>query len=240
MADKVSENEDKIKNAQIIWDFMLMGHKLSKADLILVLGSHDIRVGEYGVQLFKDGWAARIMFSGGLGNLTHGIWDKSEADIFSDIAIKSGVPPDCILIENKSTNTGENVRFSYEILKSRNLLPKSIILVQKPYMEKRTFATFKKQWPSSADDVTISVTSPQLTFSEYPNDGVGGVDNVIKIMLGDLKRIPEYAEKGFQIPMEVPADIWKAYDNLAMLGLAPFETRYFGNAIQEYKELNKN
>ena len=37
-----------------------------------MLGSHDPRVGQYGAQLCLDLWAPRIMFSGGVGNLTKG------------------------------------------------------------------------------------------------------------------------------------------------------------------------
>jgi len=53
------------KLAKIIWDYHHIGHKLEKADCILVLGSSDIRIAEYGAKLFFDGWAPLIIFSGG-------------------------------------------------------------------------------------------------------------------------------------------------------------------------------
>jgi len=199
--------------AQKIWHYHLMQHTLEKSDIILALGSHDPRVAERGAQLFLDGWAPLLMFSGGLGNLTRGVWEESEADKFAAIAIKMGVPGEKILIENRSTNTGENIRFSKELLAGKNISPQKFILVQKPYMERRTYATFKKRWPEKE----IIVTSPQIPFEEYPTEQISK-DAVINIMIGDLQRIKVYPQKGFQIFQEIPDDVWTAYEQLLALG----------------------
>ena len=189
-----------------------MNHKLERADCIVVLGSHDIRVAERGAKLFRDGWAPLIIFSGGLGNLTRKIWKKSEAEIFSDIALKMGVPKDKILVENKSTNTGENVVFTRRLLRKRGIRPKKIVAVHKPYMERRAYATFKKLWPG----VKIVVTSPQISFNNYPNKEITR-EHVINIMVGDLQRIKIYSEKGFQINQKVPQEVLDAYKRLVKL-----------------------
>ncbi len=110
--------------AKKIWDYMRMGHKLRKADAILVLGSHDIRVAERGAQLFLEGWAPLIIFSGGKGRLTEA-WPKTEAETFAEIAVKMGVPEDKILIENKATNTGDNIQFTKDLLVKKGLKPKN-------------------------------------------------------------------------------------------------------------------
>ncbi|MCX7711675.1 MAG: YdcF family protein, partial [Clostridia bacterium] len=73
--------------ARIVWDYMKMNHPLEKADCIIVLGSHDTRVAKRGAEIFLQGWAPYILFSGYLGALTLGKWDRPEADIFADIAI---------------------------------------------------------------------------------------------------------------------------------------------------------
>ena len=86
-----------------------------------------------------------------------------EAEVFADIAERLGVPRDRMIVENRSTNTGENVPFTRQLLAERGLDLRRFILVQKPYMERRTFATFKKVWPEPA----IVVTSPQVTMDEY-------------------------------------------------------------------------
>lgn len=215
--------EEVKKLAQTLWDYHRVNHKLQKSDCIIVLGSHDPRVAERGAELFLQGWADLIVFSGGLGNLTKGEWTETEADKFAKIAIKKGVPKDKILIENKSTNTGENIKFCFELLKSKGIQPKKMILVQKPYMERRTYATFMKQWPG--EKVEIFVTSPKLSFEEYPNDEIP-FDKVVTIMVGDLQRIKIYPEKGFQIEQEIPDNVWDAYEKLVKLG-------YTGHLVKE-------
>ncbi|CAN5673631.1 hypothetical protein BH18ACI4_BH18ACI4_13530 [soil metagenome] len=133
--------------AEKIWQYHLMNHQLFQADVILVLCSHDTRVAERGAQLFHEGWAPLLIFSGGLGTTTKNIWTEPEADQFAKIAIGLGVPKDRILIENRSSNTGQNILFTRQLLAEKEIDPQKFILVQKPYMERRSFATFKKLWP---------------------------------------------------------------------------------------------
>ena len=199
--------------AQIIWDYHHVNHEVEKSDCILVLGSHDTRVAQRGAELWLQGWAPLLIFSGGLGRLTEGMWTETEADKFARIAISMGVPEKFILIENKSTNTGENILFTQSLLKKHGLDPQSFIVVQKPYMERRSFATFKKHWPNKK----LMVTSPQIAFADYATEEIS-LDRVIHIMNGDLQRIHLYADKGFQIPQDIPEPVWAAYEQLVAMG----------------------
>lgn len=199
--------------AKILWNYHRLNDIIQKSDCILALGSHDLRVAERAAELYLQGWAPYIIMSGGLGNLTLGVWTEKEADQFAAIAVRKGVPEKDILIENQSTNTGENILFTQKILQQKNLEPQSFIVVQKPYMERRSYATFKKHWP----DRSILVTSPQLSFEEYPTAEIP-VEKVINIMVGDLQRIKRYPEKGFQVYQEIPEEVWKAYKRLVVLG----------------------
>jgi uncharacterized SAM-binding protein YcdF (DUF218 family) len=205
--------DSTLQLAKKLWDYHHMHHALGKADCILVLGSHDLRVAERAAQLFLEGWAPMIIFSGGLGNFTKDMWTETEADQFAAIAVNMGVPKESILVENKSTNTGENILFTQRLLAQKNLDPQSFILVQKPYMEKRSYATFKKHWPGKE----LIVTSPQISFEAYPTEEIP-LERVINIMVGDLQRIKFYPEKGFQIYQEISADVWQAYEQLVAFG----------------------
>ncbi len=109
--------------ARIVWDYHHVGHTLAKADCIIVLGSHDTRVAERGAEVFLGGWAPLLVFSGHLGALTRAMWTRSEAEVFADIAVGLGVPRDRILVEARSTNTGENVDFSRQLLAERGIRP---------------------------------------------------------------------------------------------------------------------
>lgn len=200
---------------KIIWDYHHMNHTLTQADCIMVLGSHDTRVAHRAADLFMEGFAPYIVFSGGLGRLTEGLWSLPEADTFARIAIERGVPETQILIENRSTNTGENIALSYLLLQKHNIDVGQLILVQKPYMERRTYATFMKQWPGK--QVDIRVTSPQLSFEAYPSGEIS-MEEVLHIMIGDLQRIHVYPQKGFQIYQEIPSAVWNAYLQLIEKG----------------------
>ncbi|MCO6497682.1 MAG: YdcF family protein [Chitinophagaceae bacterium] len=202
-----------LSSAKTLWSYHLMYQPLLSAECIMVLGSHDLRVAERAAELYLEGLAPLIVMSGGLGRLTKDLWKQTEADLFASRAIELGVPEEKILIENRSTNTGENIRFTRELLESKNLHPRNFILVQKPYMERRTYATFMKQWPGKE----FLVTSPQISFEDYPTDEIP-LDRVINIMVGDLQRIIEYPARGFQIPQEVPDAVLQAYQYLIEAG----------------------
>ncbi len=207
--------------AEKIWHYHRLNHDLSHADAILVLCSHDTAVAERGAQLFLDLWAPLLIFSGGLGVITSRIWDEPEADQFAHVAVALGVPRGKILIENQSTNTGENVRFTRRMLEARGIPARRFIVVQKPYMERRSYATFKKVWP----EAEVVVTSPQVPFdsylTEYSNEALSPED-VVGIMVGDLQRIRIYPAKGFQIPQHIPDDVWAAYEELVRAGFTKY------------------
>lgn len=205
--------KEVLADARKLWDYHHLNHIPEKTDVILALGSHDLRVADRAAELYLQGWAPILIFSGGLGNVTKGVWKDPEADKFARIALDKGVPAEAIFIENQSTNTGENILFTQRLLQEKGLDPQSFLLVQKPYMEKRSYATFKKHWP----DKELVVTSPQIDFEDYPNEEIP-MERVINIMVGDLQRIRIYPAKGFQIPMEIPDDIWAAYERLVAAG----------------------
>jgi uncharacterized SAM-binding protein YcdF (DUF218 family) len=196
-----------------VWDYHHVHHALRKADCIVVLGSHDTRVAERGAELFLEGWAPLVVFSGGLGSLTSGIWTRPEAEVFAGVAVGRGVPRERILLETRSTHTGENVDFTRQLLAERGQTPRRAIAVQKPYMERRTLATFASRWP----ELEVVVTSPQIELDDYATGAVAR-DDVIHIMVGDLQRLIVYGRKGWSAPQEIPAEVMAAYAGLVAAG----------------------
>ena len=200
-----------------IWNYHRLDHQLARSDAILVLCSHDTSVAEYAARLFLDEWAPLLIVSGGAGAITQRLFAEPEADRFAAIATRLGVPANRIIVENQSTNTGENVRFTRQLLAARAIDVRTFILVQKPYMERRTFATFRRVWP----EPSICVTSPRVSLDDYLShyaNAALSADDVISIMVGDLQRIRVYAEKGFQIPQPIPDDVWAAFRELVAAG----------------------
>jgi uncharacterized SAM-binding protein YcdF (DUF218 family) len=207
--------------ARTIWDYHRLNHSLQQSDAILVLCSHDERVAERSVELFKERWAALIIFSGGAGAITKNLWTEPEAVRFSRIAVEAGVPRENILLEDKSTNTGDNIRFTRALLDELGMDLQRFIVVQKPYMERRSYATFQKLWPEKE----VIVTSPQTTFEDYLENyrhSSLSEEDVVGIMVGDLQRIRIYPAKGFQIEQEIPRETWAAYDELVAAGYTKY------------------
>jgi uncharacterized SAM-binding protein YcdF (DUF218 family) len=199
--------------ARIVWDYHHVHHALRQADCIVVLGSHDTRVAERGAGLFLEGWAPLLVLSGGLGSLTSGIWPRPEALVFADVVLRAGVPRGSILTETRSTNTGENVDFTRRLLAEKGVTPRRAIAVQKPYMERRTLATFASRWP----ELEVVVTSPQIDFDAYATGEIHE-DDVIHIMVGDLQRLIVYGRKGWSAPQDIPAEVMAAYEGLVAAG----------------------
>lgn len=198
-----------------LWNYMSMNHVLSPADCIFVLCSNDVRVAEYAAELYHQNLAPYIVFSGGVGRFTQGVFDRTEAETFAAIARDSGVPQDAIIIENQASDTGENVTFTYQALSRRSLLPKRLILVQKPFMEKRSFATFVKQWPAEFEE--LLVTSRWCNWIDYCNDELP-LTKVLAALIEDFERIKQYPDKGFQIEMPIPEEVELAYQAVSRHG----------------------
>jgi hypothetical protein len=206
-----------LKAAKIIWNYLRLDQPLKKSDCIIAMGSHDLRVADYAASLALNCWAPFIVCSGGLGRLTDKIWHECEASKFARVAMGAGVRKDRILLESLSTNTGENILFSKELLEEKGYLIKSAILVHKPYMERRAFATARFYWP----ELDVMVSSPQISFEKYATDEIT-IEDVIQIMVGDLHRILIYPEKGFQIPQIVPDEVCDAFKFLIGYGFTHY------------------
>lgn len=190
---------------ETLWDYHRLRHVLEPADVILVFGSNDLRVAEHAARLHLSGLAPLLLFSGARGRMTLD-WPEEEAVAMARVARALGVAEEAILIEKRATNTGENIRFSRELLAARGIAPSTGIAVQKPYMERRTHAALEAQWPA----LPCRVSSPDLGFAEYCSEGFDPVQ-VIEAATGDFQRILDYPALGFATPQEVPPEAMAAY-----------------------------
>jgi uncharacterized SAM-binding protein YcdF (DUF218 family) len=92
-----------------------------RADVIVVLGARVWPSGRpsdalarrtlHAVKLYKEGLAAAIVCSGGLG--TH---PPTEAQAAARLAMDQGVPPEAIVLEEKGHSTEESALFASEIM----------------------------------------------------------------------------------------------------------------------------
>lgn len=202
---------------QVLWDYMQMNHKLEKKDCIIVLGTCDTTVVDFATELYFKGLADKIFFSGGLGKITGRLWNETEADKFAKLAIELGVPEENIYIENKSTNTGDNFRFTKKMIEENNMNINSCIIVCKPYDEKRAYAAFKKIMPEY-DGIIASKQMTCQEYYEYFKNDRNINDEWIHVLVGDVQRMDVFAKKGWQIEMDVPNYVWDAYNELVNRG----------------------
>lgn len=201
----------------ILWDYLCLHQTPGKADCIVGFGCYNEDVARRAAQLYHQGLAPLILFTGGLGRNTSAMWTESEAGRFKRIAIAEGVPEEAILTEERSTNSGENLIFSRRMLEERGLTHPRIIGVQKPYMERRLYAAFGVYWP----EAEVTVTSWQQTYEQY----LSGLsrwgrteEDTIHMIVGDFQRISVYADLGYQIPQRIPPQAWEAFDELVKRG----------------------
>lgn len=202
--------DEVMRDAKIIYGFLSRcGEETERADIILAAGSHDLRVAEYAAVLYNEGRAPLVVCSGGLGKVTDEIWDTPEGVLFARRCVALGVPEDRVIVEREAKNTGENFTLSRRLLEGMGVRPGSGIITCKQYMARRAWATAVKQW----GEVQWSVRVRKLSLEEYL-DGNMDAEREINLMVGDLQRMKVYAEMGYQAPVEVPEDVWEAYERL--------------------------
>lgn len=189
----------------------------ARADLILAAGSHDVRVAEHASALYHAHLAPLVVCSGGFGKMTEELFREPEGVVFARRCVELGVPEDRIIVEPQATNTGENFTRSRALLSSLQISAKTGVVVCKPYMAKRAWATGTKQWP----EITWHVSTPALTFEQYLAIDVPAARE-ISLMVGDLQRLRLYAEKGYQAPVPVPDPMWAVYARLVSDGFDEF------------------
>ena len=213
--------EEILNDAKMLYEFQSETPNVPvQADVIHAAGSHDLRVPEYAAKLFLEGVAPIVICSGGFGKITDGLWNAPEGDVFAERCIAYGVPKNHIFVEREAKNTGDNFSLSQKLCYSMGLSPQTGVIVCKPYMAKRVLATGSKQWR----EVRWQVRVPEIPFKEYSKDEES-LERDINLMVGDLQRLVVYAEKGFQVPVDVPKHIWAAYERLVEDGYDLFVIR---------------
>ncbi|MFI2734745.1 YdcF family protein [Streptomyces sp. NPDC018711] len=202
-------------DTQRLWDYHQMGHTLRPCSVAIGLGSHDLGVADTAVDLYQRGMAPLLVFTGATSPTTRERMPRGEAVHYQERAIELGVPASAVMVEPRARNTGENIRLSRDLLDEAGITVFSILLISKPYEERRSYATARKLWP----EVEIVSASSPMTLRDYV-DSIGDARLVIDMLVGALQRLLVYPEQGFMISQQVPADVLDAYDRLSQGGYA--------------------
>jgi uncharacterized SAM-binding protein YcdF (DUF218 family) len=205
--------ETHLDDALKIWDYHQMGHQPRPCDVAIGLGSHDLGVADYAAELYHKGLFQRLVFSGATSPTTRSRFPRGEAVHYREHAMSLGVPDEAILVEPEATNTGQNISLSRSVLAQADIVPTTVLLISKPYMERRAYATTRLVWP----EVEPVCTSEPLKFEAYI-ESIGNARLVLDMLVGDLQRVIEYPKQGFAIEQEVPEPVRDAYRRLIDAG----------------------
>jgi uncharacterized SAM-binding protein YcdF (DUF218 family) len=134
-----------------ITELLFVREAPAKADLAMVFAAaneldlaHRTR---RGAALYHEGFAAKLLVTG--GGVLAGI--RPETKRMKDIAREHRVPDEDLLVEDRSSNSFDNVRFSLELLEQRDLLRRlsTVILVSSEWHMRRVLLTMKAFFPGN-------------------------------------------------------------------------------------------
>ncbi|WP_031096289.1 YdcF family protein [Streptomyces sp. NRRL S-15] len=206
-------SEQSWADARALWDYHQMHHELRPCSVAIGLGSHDLGVADTAADLYKRGMAPLIVFTGATSPTTRERMPRGEAVHYHERALELGVPSSAVLVETKARNTGENIRLSRLLLDEAGVDVASVLLISKPYEERRAYATARKLWP----EVEIVSASTSMTFDDYI-DSVGDAQLVLDMLVGALQRLLIYPGRGFMESQAVPEKVTTAYEQLCTAG----------------------
>ena len=206
-----------LKPLQVIWDYLCLHQEPQKADVIVGFGNFNTDIARRAAELYHQGYAPKVLFTGGLGRNTKKLMTEPEAVKFAKVAMECGVPEADLILEDKSENTKDNIVFTRELLESRGIPHKHILGVHQPFMERRIMSAMGVYWPEQS----FAVTSPQVTIPYYLERAKqqGMTENAsVSVIVGDFQRIELYAKLGYQLPQYIPDEAWEAYHKLVAMG----------------------
>jgi len=163
----------------ILGEYLTPSDNLAKADTIVVFSGGPGRA-EWGIKLYRDEWAPRILFVGAAQDPS----SPSNAATMRAQALAAGVPETAIFTEDKSTNTLENAQFSKKVLDG--IGAKKIILVTSPYHQRRAYETLKFVYGEPGIEIVNSPSGYSdwnaKAWWEKPSSSDVTISEVLKIL----------------------------------------------------------
>lgn len=151
-----------------------------RADVIIAVSGGDTTSRtQQAIDLYKNGWANKVLFSGAALDKS----GPSNAEVMRLQAISQQVPVEDIIIEDSSETTRQNANLTSEIL--ANLKVESAIVVTSGYHQKRTLLEFSEQSPdiNFRSHPTASDRQWSVWWWTTPHGWYLAVTEVLKIVL---------------------------------------------------------
>jgi uncharacterized SAM-binding protein YcdF (DUF218 family) len=135
------------------------------------------------VDLYRAGYAPYVVFSSGY------VYSFKEAESMRDLAVSQGVPSSAIVLEQRSKNTYQNVKFVDEILRDHKST--SILLVTSPYHMRRATMVWRKIAPG----ITVTPTPPPR--SQFYDHARGATFEQLRSIVYEYFAILGYWQRGW-------------------------------------------
>ena len=177
------------KEIRKITEYIFLTSVPQKADLALVFGTRHQEAINAVYELYRDKLVNRILVSGGINRIT----GENESEEMSKKLVSLGVNQEDILLEDKSTNSLENVLFSKDVIEKKLGFGviKKIIAVVKHYHSRRALMTLKKHFPKIVKFIPVTYEIYGFTKNDWFTSEVR-----IKSVLSEGEKIPKYLSQG--------------------------------------------
>lgn len=204
-----------LDNAKKIFKYLYLRQEPERADAILGFGHFDLKIPRRCAGLYLEGYASKILFTGGVG-AGSADFKFPEAVEFKSLLHREypQIPENDIIIEPCSTNTGENLRFMQEVLHQRD--PdftfqggiRKVLKVSNAYRQRRAYLTCKKLFPG----VDFINAPAQTDFEEELELYRSKNQDLVRHLSGEMERMIRYPAMGFIVATDIPEEILRAYE----------------------------
>lgn len=211
--DAAPWSPDVRRDVETLWRFHRVDDELKPVDVAVGLGSHDGGVAVYTAELYQRGLFPLIVFTGANAPTTVERFPRGEAVHFREIAEEHGVPASAIRVETRATTTVENINYTRELLAAEGVSPRTVLLISRPYQQRRAQAITAKRWP----EVEILCSGAQHDLDTYVAT-IGEPDRVANMLVGDTQRLELQGKSGEIDPQDIPDEVRAAYERLIAAG----------------------
>lgn len=220
------------------------GEAAYPADCVVLAGNAVIPTTEAACRIAQQ-QGIPLLITGGIGHSTTFLYaaiaqhpryntirttGRAEAAILADIARQFWqIPAEKLWLEDRSTNCGENARFSASIIADAAEPINTAIVVQDPTMQRRTVATFRRVTRDDPDAprwLSHPGFTPRLCQQEEgvvfadAQKGIWSVERYLALVAGEIPRLRNDAAgygpcgRDFIIHVDFPPEVEAAWQTL--------------------------
>jgi uncharacterized SAM-binding protein YcdF (DUF218 family) len=217
---------------------------IKKVDVLVLLGNSIPYTINCAAEAYRNNLCDKILINGGIGHSTSilreyikkdkrlsfiDVENRTEADMFFDIITRIyDIPSDAIIIENQSTNCGDNALKAITLLNELDISYESLMLIQDPTMQLRAYASFSKYINNKKVELInyapfIPVVDSNLKLINKDINGIWSEQRYLELIMGEIPRLRDDingygpAGRNFIVHVNVPREIEECYKNLKVL-----------------------